>query len=189
MSGLKILSARFGGEGAGDGDFDFAERAGGEREAGDDHGAVALADAAAAGHQGVVILDVGVGVEGDGCDVEELFGHGAAIEGLDIAEGMGKFIAGDADFVGGEAVEHECVVGIGAVGDGDHAWVAGRGLGNDSGAGIGAAHRGCFLSCCVAGGASVCGATGAEETGRVSAVAGERGGGKPSRRWRRRRSL
>ena len=30
-----------------------------------------------------------------------------------------KLVAGDADFVGGEAVEHEGVVGVGAVGDVD----------------------------------------------------------------------
>jgi hypothetical protein len=45
----------------------------GERELarGDDHGAVAFADRAAAGHQGVVVLQVGIGVEGDGGDVVE----------------------------------------------------------------------------------------------------------------------
>ena len=87
----------------------------------DDHGAVALADGAAAGHQGVVVLQVGIGVEGDGGDVVEGFVDGALVEGLDVGESVGELVAGDADFVGGEAVEHEGVVGVGTVGDADFA--------------------------------------------------------------------
>jgi hypothetical protein len=108
-----------GGEGAGDGDFDAAQILGCERLGGDDHGAVALADAAAATHERVVFLQVGVGVEADGGDVVEGFFAGALVEGLDVAEGVGEAIAGDADLVGGQAVEHEGVVGVGTMGDGD----------------------------------------------------------------------
>ena len=86
---------------------------------GDDHGAVALAHAAAAAHQRVVLLQVGVGVEADGGDVEESFVAGAAVEGLDVAQGVGEAVAGDADLVGGQAIEHEGVIGVGTVGDGD----------------------------------------------------------------------
>ena len=86
---------------------------------GDDHGAVAFADAAAAGHQGVLVLQVGIGVEGDGGDVVEGLVDGAVVQRLDVGEGVGELVAGDADLVGGQAVEHEGVVGVGAVGDVD----------------------------------------------------------------------
>ena len=89
------------------------------RRRGDDHGAVALADAAAATHERVVVLEVGVGVEADGGDVVEGFIAGAAVEGFDVAEGVGEAIAGDADLVGGQAIEHEGVIGVGTMGDGD----------------------------------------------------------------------
>ena len=58
-------------------------------------------------------------MEGDGGDVVEGLVDGAVVEGLDVGEGVGELEAGDADLVGGEAVEHEGVVGVGAVGDGD----------------------------------------------------------------------
>src|SRR5208337_3961530 len=108
-----------GGERAGDGDFDAAQILGGERAGGDDHGTVALADAAAAAHQSVVVLEVGVGVEADGGDVVESVVAGAQVEGLDVGEGVSEAIAGDADLVGGQAVKHEGVIGVGTVGDGD----------------------------------------------------------------------
>jgi hypothetical protein len=108
-----------GGQGAGNGDFDAAQILGRQRLAGDDHGAVALADAAAATHQRVVLLQVRVGVEADGGDVEEGLVLGAAVEGLDVAQGVGEAVAGDADLVGGQAIEHEGVIGVGTVGDGD----------------------------------------------------------------------
>ena len=97
----------------------FLTSGSGELAAGDDHRAVAFADAAAAGHQGVVVLQVGIGVEGDGGDVVEGLVDGAVVEGLDVGEGVGELEAGDSDLVGGEAVEHEGVVGVGAMGDAD----------------------------------------------------------------------
>ncbi len=88
-----------------------------ELAGGDDHRAVAFADAAAAGHEGVLLLQVGVGVEGDGGDIVEGFVDGAVVEGLDVGEGVVELEAGDADLIGGQAVEHEGVVGVRAVGD------------------------------------------------------------------------
>ncbi len=70
-----------------------------------------------AGHDAVVVLQVGVGVKADGGDVKEGFVDGAVVEGFDVGEGVDELEAGDANFVGGEAVEHEGVVGVGAVGD------------------------------------------------------------------------
>ena len=58
-----------GGERAGDGDAQLLHLVERELLRSDDHGAVAVADGATAGHQGVVFLDVGVGVEADGGDV------------------------------------------------------------------------------------------------------------------------
>ena len=83
----------------------------------DDHRAVAFAYGAAAGHQGVVLLHVRVGMEGDRGDVVEGLLDGALVQRLDVGEGVGELEAGDAHLVGGEAVEHEGVVGVGAVGD------------------------------------------------------------------------
>jgi hypothetical protein len=108
-----------GGKGARDGDAGLLHLRQCELAGGDNHGAVTFADAAAASHQGVVVLQVGVGVEGDGGDVVEGLVDGAVIEGLDIGEGVGELVARDANLVGGEAVEHEGVVGVGAVGDAD----------------------------------------------------------------------
>ena len=58
-------------------------------------------------------------MEADGSDVEEGLIAGALVEGLDVAQGVGEAIAGDADLVGGQAIEHEGVIGVGTVGDGD----------------------------------------------------------------------
>ncbi len=99
-----------GGERAGDGDARLLDLVEGLLAAGDDHGAVALANAAAAGHEGVLLLEVGVGVEGDRGDVVEGFVDGAVVERFDVRQGVGELVAGDADLVGGQAVEHEGVV-------------------------------------------------------------------------------
>ncbi len=58
-------------------------------------------------------------MEADRGDVVEGFVDGAVVEGLDVGEGVGEFVAGDAHLVGGKAVKHEGVVGVGAVGDAD----------------------------------------------------------------------
>jgi hypothetical protein len=108
-----------GGKSTGNGDAGLFNLRQGELAAGDDHGTVALADAAAAGHEGVVILQVRVGVEGDRGDVVESFVDGAVVERFDVGEGVGELEAGDSDLVGGEAIEHKGVVGVGAVSDAD----------------------------------------------------------------------
>ena len=107
------------GERAGHGDARLLDVGEGELARRDHHGAVALAHRAAAGHQGVVLLQVGIGVEGDGGDVVEGLVDGALVEGLDVGQGVGELEARDAHLVGGQPVEHEGVVGVGAVGDGD----------------------------------------------------------------------
>src|ERR1700733_14593822 len=76
------------GEGAGDSDAGLLDLRQGELAGGDNHGAVAFADAATAGHQGVVVLEVGVGVEADCGDIVEGLVDGAVIEGLDVGEGV-----------------------------------------------------------------------------------------------------
>src|ERR1019366_10673801 len=68
---------------------------------------------------GVRLLHVGISVEGDGGDIVEGLMNGALVEGLDVGEGMREFEARDAHLVGGEAVEHEGVVGVGAMRDAD----------------------------------------------------------------------
>ena len=97
-----------------------------EALAGDDHRAVALAHAAAARHQRVVVLQVGVGVEGDRRDVVEGLVDGLLVQRLDVGEGVGELQAGHAHLVGGEAVKHECVIGVRRVRDLD---LANTGLG------------------------------------------------------------
>ena len=108
-----------GGEGAGDSDAGLFDLVEGHLAGGDDHGSVAIADAAAAGHDGVVVLEVGIGVEGDGGDIVEGFVDGFLVEGFDVGEGVGELESGHAHLAGGQTVEHKCVVGVGAVGDAD----------------------------------------------------------------------
>ncbi len=109
-------------EGTGNSNLDAAEILQGNPVAGDDHGTVPFADAAATAHQRVVLLDVGVSVEADGADIVEGLFACAAVEGLDIAKRVRKAIAGDANFIRRQAVEHEGIVGVGAMGDGDFQW-------------------------------------------------------------------
>ena len=112
------------GHGARHGDFaarDFVQR---NVARGHDHGPVTLADASAAGHDGVLVLDVRIGVKGDRRDVVEAV-HGFAIQGLDIAKRVGKLHPRHANLVGRHAVKHEGVVGVGTVRDRDFANVLG----------------------------------------------------------------
>ena len=108
-----------GSKGAGNGNFETTQIGRRNGAAGDDHGSVALSHAAAAAHERVVLLEIGVGVKADGGDVVKGFVLGALVEGLDIAESVGKAIAGDADLIGGQAIEHKGVVGVWAMCDGD----------------------------------------------------------------------
>ena len=97
--------------------LDFALR---KSLSGHDHGAVAIADAAAAGQQSVIILDVGIGVERDGRDVINAVAFPRLlVQGLDVAKRMSEAQSGNAHLVGGQSIEHEGVVGVGAVRDAD----------------------------------------------------------------------
>ena len=89
-----------------------------EGTTGDNHRAVAFADAAARRQQSVVVLNVGERVKRDCGQVVNTF-HCFAIQRLDVAEGVCEAQARYADFVGRQPVEHEGIVGVGAVGDGD----------------------------------------------------------------------
>ena len=90
-----------------------------QHAAGDDHGTVALAHAAAATHQRVVLLQIRIGMKADGRHVVEGLFAGAAVQGLDVAERVGKAVAGHTNLVGRQAIKHEGIVGIGAMGNGD----------------------------------------------------------------------
>ena len=97
--------------------LDFALR---KSLGGHDHGAVAVADAAAARQQSVVILNVGIGVERDGRDVVNAVAFPRLlVQGLDVAKRMSEAQSGNAHLVGGQSVKHERVVGVGAVRDAD----------------------------------------------------------------------
>ena len=77
---------------AGNGDakfFHFIQRVAGF---GDNHRAVALADAAAAGHQRVFFLDVGIGVEGNSGHIVKRFTHCFLIQRLDVGQRVGELI-------------------------------------------------------------------------------------------------
>ncbi len=108
-----------GGHGSGDGDADALDLIKREGLLRDDHRAVVFTDRAPAGHQGVVVLDVRIGVKADSRDVVGLLIACLAVECLDIGQGVGKAIARNAHFICGESVEHKGVVGVGAMGDAD----------------------------------------------------------------------
>ena len=87
---------------------------------GHDHGAVAIADAASARQQSIVVLNVGIGVERDGGDVVNAVAFPRLlVQGLDVAKRMSEAQPGNAHLVGGQSIEHEGVVGVGAVRDAD----------------------------------------------------------------------
>ncbi len=102
------------GQRAGDGDFEVGDSIPVVGLGGDEHGAVAVAHAGAAGEEGIVFADVGVGVDADGGDIEFAAG-GAFVEGLDILEDVLEAEAVGGDEVLGEGVEHEGVVGVGGM--------------------------------------------------------------------------
>ena len=97
--------------------FDFAWRKSLGR---DNHGAVAIAHAAAAGHQRIVVLNIWIGVERNSGDVvHAVVLTRLLVQGLDVTEGMRKAQPGDAHLVGGQRVEHESIIGVGTVRDAD----------------------------------------------------------------------
>ena len=73
------------GQRAGHGDAGGLQFLNRHRPAGDDHRPVAVAHAATAGQQGVLVEEVGVGVDADGGEVE-FAAEGAAVERLDVLQ-------------------------------------------------------------------------------------------------------
>src|SRR6185437_5028301 len=123
--GIEDLQRQVGaGESAGNRNADMLQVVDGKPAAGDDHGTVALAHAAAAAHQQVIALDVGIGVKADGGYVEEGFVLRSPVECLDVTQSVREPESGNANLAGGHAVEHESVVGVGTVRDGN---IKGRG--------------------------------------------------------------
>ena len=84
-----------------------------------DHRPVALAHAAAAAHQRVVVLDVGIGVKADRRHIVERLFFGAAVQRLDIAQGMRELVSRHANLVRGQAIKHEGVIRVGTMRNGD----------------------------------------------------------------------
>ena len=111
-----------------DGDFLGLHFAGGEGTRRHDHRAIAFANAPAASHQGVLILDVGIRVKRDRGDIVNAFA-GFLVQGLAIAERVREAQARGAALVSRQAVKHVRIVGIGAVSDGDLADLWGRACG------------------------------------------------------------
>ena len=100
---------------------------------GDDHGAVAFANAAAGGHDRVLVLNIRIGVKGYRGDVVKAV-QGLAIQGLDIAKGVSELHVGNANFAGRHPIEHESVVRVGTVRDGDFAGAFTGSMGHKSAA-------------------------------------------------------
>ena len=88
------------------------------RLAGDELGAVLVAHAAPGGEQGVLVGEVGEGVDADGRDFQLAF-EGPVVEGLDVLELVDELEVAVVELVVGQGVEHEGVVGVGAVPDPD----------------------------------------------------------------------
>ena len=109
-----------GGESSGDRDLLALDFALGKSLRGHNHGAVAIADAAAARQQSIVVLNIGIGVERDGGDVVNAVAlPRLLVQRLNVAERVGEAQAGNAHLVGGQRIEHEGVVGVGTVRDAD----------------------------------------------------------------------
>jgi len=106
-------------EWAGYGDSCLADLRLTELARGDDHRPVALAHRTAAGHQGVIVLQVGIRVERDRGDVIKGFADRPLVQGFNVGEGVGELVAWDTNLVGREPVEHKRVVGVRAVGNAD----------------------------------------------------------------------
>ena len=103
-----------GGHRTGDGDALALEFLGLHGPGGDDHGAVAIADAGAAGHEHVLVGDVRIGMIGDGAEIVLAF-HGLAVQRLDVLQHVAKGDSRRAHLLRRQAIKHEGVVGIRAV--------------------------------------------------------------------------
>ena len=102
----------------GDRDRLLAEIGDGHRTPGDHQRAVSVTHARAGREEGVAIGQRGVGVDGQGRDLE-LAGLRPAVEALDVVEHLDDLEPSRVDLAGGQAVEHEGVVGVRAVADPD----------------------------------------------------------------------
>ena len=136
---LKVLAQahaegeKRGGQRAGHGDRLAAERIERDGLAGDDHRPVVVAHAGAAGAEDVLVGQVGVGVQADGGQLQ-LALEGPAVERFDIDQLVRELEIAGVDLVVRQGVEHEGVVGIGAVADADERLGGGQGnLGRKSG--------------------------------------------------------
>src|SRR5580700_3323579 len=86
------------------------------------HGPIALAHAAAAGHQRVQILNIRIGMKRNGSDVIDAFAR-LLIQRFNIAKGVREAQSWHANLIGSEAVKHESIVGVRAVSDIDLAHI------------------------------------------------------------------
>jgi hypothetical protein len=107
---------------AGHGDADAAQLLDGQRPACHHHGSVAIAHAAAAGQEGVLIEQQSIGMDADGGHLQ-FAAQRPAIECLDVLQFMAEIEVAGVQLVVRQRVEHEGVVGVGAVAHGDDALV------------------------------------------------------------------
>src|SRR5580692_3041407 len=98
-----LESEKRGGEHAGNRDAHLAEVASGQFAAGNNHWPISFANGAAATHKCIVRLDIRVGVEAYSRYVEKGFSLSAAVQGFNVAEGVGETVARNADLVRGQA--------------------------------------------------------------------------------------
>ena len=119
--GCKQLQSEIsGGQGPGNCDLHPLQLFQAKAAGGDDHGAIFVAHASTAIHERIFFLDIRIRMEGDGADVVETF-HGFTIEGLNIGQSVAEFQPGHADFIGRQAIEHESIIRVGAMGHRDFA--------------------------------------------------------------------
>ena len=107
-----------GGQRAGHGDRRRGQLGQRPRPAGDDHRAVAVAHARPARAEHVAVGQMGVGVQADGRQFQ-LAAEGPAVERLDIDQLVLEAVAAGVDLALGQGVEHEGVVGVGAMAHAD----------------------------------------------------------------------
>ena len=111
------------GQPAGDRDPEARQRGRVEVAAGHDDRPVALAHRGPVGQQAVAIREVRVGVDGQRRDLEAALAR-PVVEGLDVAQHVLEAEAVGRDQLLGQRVEHEGVVGVGAVPEADQAVAA-----------------------------------------------------------------
>ena len=83
-----------------------------------EHGAIAIAHARPAGTEHVAIGQMGVGVQAQGRQFQ-LAAERPAIERFDIHQFVPELVRSGVDLAAGQGVEHEGIVGVGAMADAD----------------------------------------------------------------------